>query len=55
VHADPDAELAQAASEIEEPRLVLLTAPLGGAVADIDAIRRRILRDHQNLADARAS
>ena len=54
VHAHPDAELAQAAREIEEARFVFLPAPLAFAVTDVDAIGRGVLRDHQQLLHAGA-
>jgi hypothetical protein len=45
VHAHPNAKLTQAAREIDEARFICLTAPLATCVADVGAVRARVLRD----------
>jgi hypothetical protein len=50
VHAHPGAQLAEAARQVEEARLVALAAPGVGQVPDVRAVGAGVLRDDQQLA-----
>ena len=52
VQAHPRAELAECRGEIRHARGDLAAAPLGLRVAHVDAVRARVLRDHEQLLDA---
>ena len=49
VQAHPDAERAQCAREVDEPRLERLAAPEAGGIAQVRAVGARVLRDHEQF------
>ena len=53
VQPHPGAELAQLAREVGHVRADFLALPRARLVADVDAVGRRVLADHQQLLGAR--